>query len=438
MSIQRWKQACKILASDAKVAVLLSATLLGQSSPGFGAAQPSASPQSEVPQEGRHDTVIDRPGPPPVRLIAAAESHFGIRLFREMLQTDRDANVILSPSSIATALAMVRLGASGETLEQINNVLEERRFGPEDSERGHFGLRQSQLDFDPDVSLLATSSLWAQKGFRFSPRILTANRDFFGAELQIINLADPTTPSLINQWAKNATQGRIETIIDEKIDPNSVLVLLSAISFKGKWAQKFDRNRTHSGLFVTATKQRKTVAMMEQSGSYRHLANDDFEAVALSYGKGRMSLYLFLPRTDQSLAEFGKRLDPTRWDEWMSQFNEMDGVVTLPRFRLEGGTDLRQALTSLGMGIAFDPGRADFSSLFADSPQRPFLKKVEHKAVIEVDEAGTKATAATSATIGLEGARKFFRLIFNRPFFLALRDNENGDLVFLGFVADPD
>ena len=398
--------------------------------------QPSSGPRIVARKETDREP-IGRPGDSPVNRVAAANVRFGLGLLREIVQRDDKANVVISPSSISAALAMLRLGARGETRTRMGETLGDPTIEPDECGRGHEALRSSRAGFDSEVSLFSANSLWAQKGFQFSPGFLAANRAYFEARVQVVDLVAPETPALINQWAREETRGRIATAVDEKLDPDSILVLLSAVSFKGKWSHKFDRTKTRDGTFVTGAGQRRPVALMEQSGRYRHLKDEHFEAVSLPYGKGRMSLYLFLPEPDRNLSEFCQSLQATNWNAWLSNFSAMDGVVTLPQVRLQYGADLHKPLSALGMEIAFDPGHADFAPLLDVSPQRPFLKKVEHKAFLEIDEEGTEAAATTSATVGLEGMRKFFRLVFDRPFVLAIRDNENGDLLFLGYVANP-
>lgn len=111
----------------------------------------------------------------------------------------------------------------------------------------------------------------------------------------------------------------------------------------------------------------------------------------------------------------------------------------LPRFTLEYENSLNQALTDLGMGVAFQPGKADFSGMAAtDTAADIYISDVKHKTFVQVDEAGTEAAAVTSVEISVTSMPAYdFELKFDRPFFYAIQDSKTGAIVFMGTVFDP-
>jgi serpin B len=124
----------------------------------------------------------------------------------------------------------------------------------------------------------------------------------------------------------------------------------------------------------------------------------------------------------------------------MAQFEKSKGEIVMPRFRVEYEATLNEPLKNLGMRTAFDPQNADFSGMLQTS-LKPFISEVKHKAFAEVNEEGTEAAAATSTNIQVISAMipsKTFRMVVDRPFFFAIRDNSSGALFFLGSVVDPD
>jgi serpin B len=150
-------------------------------------------------------------------------------------------------------------------------------------------------------------------------------------------------------------------------------------------------------------------------------------------------MYLFLPAKDLSLVEFQKNLSAANWDSWMREFAETNGEIAVPRFSVEYEIELNDALKALGMGIAFDPDRADFSGIVKSS-ENAFISRIKHKTFAEVNEEGTEAAAATSVGIGLTSVmqpREPFRMIVDHPFFCAIRDNKTGTLLFMGSITDP-
>ncbi|MCY7279144.1 MAG: serpin family protein, partial [Phormidesmis sp. CAN_BIN44] len=222
-----------------------------------------------------------------------------------------------------------------------------------------------------------------------------------------------------------------------RIDADQVMFLINAIYFKGKWMNEFDKSQTTDQPFTLAGGRQKQHAMMSQRGDYRYTENQQFQAVSLPYGKGRTSLYVFLPKPNSNLADFQKTLTAENWQTWMKTFGKREGSIQLPRFKMEYETQLRKSLSALGMGIAFDPSKADFSNLSATSTR---IDEVKHKTFVEVNEEGTEAAAVTSTGIRATSAQMDvapFSMTVDRPFFCAIRDNKTGEILFMGAIVDP-
>jgi serpin B len=242
----------------------------------------------------------------------------------------------------------------------------------------------------------------------------------------------------INDWVKENTKG----LIPELFKPNDFnaqtrMAVVNTLYFKGKWKTPFNKEQTTEEVFHLSNGTTKRVPMMRQSGKFEYLRGEGFQAVALPYGEGELSFYLFLPDEGRSLEEFLKSLTPARWQEWLKGFKPMEGDVGLPRFRIETTAGLESPLKALGMTDAFDPERADFSGIAPLTDGRLFITKALQKAVVEVNEEGTKAAAATGVVVGITAYNpNRFTLIANRPFFFAIRHNATGALLFMGIVRD--
>ena len=126
-------------------------------------------------------------------------------------------------------------------------------------------------------------------------------------------------------------------------------------------------------------------------------------------------------------------------DDWTTSFNQTEGAVKLPRFKVEYEVSLNDALKTLGMGVAFDEGRADFSGMI-QSAERVYISRVKHKTFAEVNEEGTEAAAVTSTEMRATSAmrpRQPFQMVVDRPFFCAIRDDATGTVLFMGSIFDP-
>src|SRR5262249_10251970 len=183
-----------------------------------------------------------------------------------------------------------------------------------------------------------------------------------GAEISTLDLVEPQSLAKINGWVNTSTKGKIDRIIDQ-IDPDHVMFLINAVYFKGKWQQEFDKKFTQDEPFRLLDGRKKPVPMMSQRGEYRYIRGKKFQAVSLPYGKGGVSLYLFLPDRKSSLNDFMDDLSYQKWEEWMNSFQYTLGDVSIPRFKLDYDQTLNDSLRALGMKSAFAPDHADFSGM---------------------------------------------------------------------------
>ncbi len=369
--------------------------------------------------------------------LAAANNEFGFNLFHQLTRQDANKNVFCSPLSVATALAMAYNGAAGETQQTMARTLRFNGMSQAEINLASADLLKALKSSDPKVELAIANSIWARQGVKFKEDFLARNRQYFGAEVATLNFGDPQAVGRINGWVSANTKGKIPRIID-RISPQQVLFLINAVYFKGLWQQKFDPALTRNQPFHLRGGGQKPVPMMAQAGSYRYLRGDRFQAVSLPYGKGGASLYLFLPDQNSSLNDFLKTVNYQQWEQWLKSFRTTPGDLKLPRFKLDYERTLNDALKALGMESAFSAERANFSGM---SDRRDlFISEVKHKAVVEVNEEGTEAAAATSVGISVTSVQitpQRFTFIADRPFLLAIRDQQTGAILFMGVVMEP-
>jgi len=371
--------------------------------------------------------------------LAGANTRFGFKLYAELARQSAGKNIFISPASIGMCLAMAYNGAAGETAQAMARALEIQGIPMAELNQAYAESKTALENPDAKVQLEIANSLWARQGLAFKPDFLQRTKDFFSAEVTALNFDDPSAAATINRWVSEKTKDKINKIVD-RIDGNSILFLINAIYFKGTWTKEFDKAKTKEDNFTPATGGQKRVPMMSQSGSYKYFENADFQAVSLPYGGGRASMYIFLPAKGKGLSEFQKNLTAANWENWMNEFHQNDGDIALPRFRLEYEATLNDALKALGMGVAFDEGRANFSQMIQQSGQNVFISQVKHKTFVDVNEEGTEAAAVTSTEMRTTSAmrpRERFNMVVDRPFFCAIRDNQTGTVLFMGSIADP-
>jgi serine protease inhibitor len=392
----------------------------------------SALAQSGLPSSG---STLSKKSVTPDTKIVGANTKFGFKLFSEVLKTDsQKKNIFVSPSSVAIALAMTYNGASGSTQQAMAKALELQGMSLSEINSSNAALKELLENPDPKVQLTIANSLWANKNVTFQSEFLQKNRDYYKARVTNVDFRDRGTLGTINNWVNENTRGKINKIV-EKIDPDQMLFLINAIYFKGNWTNQFDKSQTAQYPFYLTSGTQKQLPMMLQKGDYRYYENEQFQAASLPYGNdGKISFYVFLPKQNSSLQGFYQNLNAENWEKWMAQFSKREGFIGLPRFKMDYDITLNNALTALGMGEAFSD-KADFSAMGKNFK----ISEVKHKTFVEVNEEGTEAAAATSVGIVTLSApvNEPFRMIVDRPFFCAIRDNRTGSLLFMGSIVEP-
>ena len=388
----------------------------------------------------------EQSGPPPLltglprslssaeqRMVSAGNS-FGFELFRAVQRTQPGENLFLSPTSASMALGMTLNRAAGTTLDSMRVALAMAGAPIGEINAGYRSLIDLLRGLDARVEFAIANSIWARQGMPFAPAFLDAGKTAFDAEIRAMDFAAPATLTTINQWVSDQTKARIPTIVDQ-IAPDDVMFLINAIYFKGSWRLSFDPAKTQDLPFHAADGTSRNVPTMRLDPEpLRHGSVEGHEVVELLYGNGAFVMTLVLPAAGRSLTDLTEGLDPGRWAEWTGALAEHKLGLTLPKFKLEYQRELKDDLSALGMRIAFDPDRADFSGMLGGPVAgNLYISKVIQKTFVEVNEEGTTAAAATSVGISVTSAP--LTIQFDRPFLFALRERHSGTILFLGQVA---
>lgn len=409
--------------------------------PAFSGCAPSASADVVRSSEPRETDVSVPPGE--LDTLVEGNSEFAFDLYRQL--SDESGNLFYSPYSVSLALAMTYAGARGETEERIVRAL-------------HFDLPQGQLhpafnQLDQELAsrgegaqgkddggfrLNIVNAIWGQKGYSFLANYLDTLARNYGAGLRVVDFANAPEQSreLINDWVEEQTEDRIQDLIPQgAIDTLTRLVLTNAIYFNAAWASQFEEDLTSPGIFHLRDGSEVEVPMMHQTDSFRYAKNANFEAVELPYDGHELSMVILMPPVGQFEA-FEDSLGSGTVAEAIDRLQTGQVALTMPKFRVESSFNLNDALSEMGMGVAFEPGAADFSGM--DGTRNLYITDVVHKAFVDVDEEGTEAAAATAVIVGLTSAPgEPVQVTIDRPFIFLIHDMETGTILFIGRVTDP-
>lgn len=367
--------------------------------------------------------------------VVQANSQFAFDIFKSVYSTDTDGNVFLSPVSISTALAMTWNGASGTTKKSMAEVLGFSKIEEVMVNNGFSYLVEMLNRADGGIKVSLANSIWIRDGFEALDSFKNTNSDYFAAEIRNLDFSDPGASDIINGWVKENTEDLIEKIVDDSIDPDTVMFLINTIYFKGSWQVEFDPDKTYNSDFMIDGKVVGNVDMMSKKGDAIYYDADNYKILSLPYGDGEMSMDLLLPDEDVNIADFINSFNLDKYNNALANLNENhDVVVAIPKFKTEYEVSLNDALTSLGMGEAFT-GAADLTGINENG--NLFISDVKHKSYIEVSEKGTEAAAVTSVEIKLTAVMDPIAFIADRPFIYTIRDDKTGSILFMGVFDTP-
>jgi serpin B len=367
---------------------------------------------------------------------------FAFDLYQVLKQTG--GNLFYSPYSISEALAMAYAGARGETekdmAEALNFTLSQARLHPafnsldlQLKQRRQGAAGKNGTGFKLDVA----NAIWGQKDYQFLAQYLDVLAQNYGAGLRIVDFIKQTEQSrvTINQWVSDQTQGKIKDLIPPgAISDMTRLVLTNAVYFNAAWQYPFNKEATSDGAFYLLDGSSVTAPMMKQTESFGYAEGANYEAVELPYSGQELSMVILLPKAGQFEA-FENSLDAELVKTIIGQLEMNEVSLTMPKFEYESSFGLKQALSTLGMGVAFTPD-ADFSGMNGD--HNLLIQDVLHKAFVSVDEAGTEAAAASGVIVGITAMpAQQAQVTINRPFLFLIRDIATGSIIFVGRVLNP-
>lgn len=371
--------------------------------------------------------------------LANASNEFGFELYRNLVTAED--NIMVSPTSVYTALAMTINGAGGETLEAMADVLGIESEKLDRFNQNNLARLYKLQEADPDVVINIANSLWMKEGEDFDPDFVDRNQRYYNASARALDFATEESVDVINSWVNDSTEGLIEDIVEYPIDPLTVLFLINAVYFQGDWTEPFDTELTSNDVFNGPDGEIQDVPFMNRRDEFDYLEKEGmYQAVRLPYGESeRLAMVVFLPTEDSSLMTFVQDLSTDNWNQWHQEFQIYEGNLRLPRFSMKYEETLNEVLKLMGMEVAFESDKADFYGMVArNEGPHLYISEVKHKSFIEVDEKGTEAAAATSVEIAVESARMdFFEMNVNRPFFFLIHDRETNEVLFTGSVVDP-
>jgi serpin B len=415
------------------------------------------------------------------RMLAAGYNASGEGLFKQF----PPGNVVLSPYSIGTAMAMALAGARGETEREMIAALKQRLSRPEvdvanaavlsilngydksavpptcpaemrvknrrcegspgANGRCQFpGQRDGELcvtapTYPPSAKLAVANALMLTRhGHLVTESYAALLNDKYAAEaFRNATLDD------VNGWVSRKTEGKIDKILD-RLEPDSAAVLLNAVYFKAKWAAVFSKSATKDEPFNLTPTQKVAVPTMRQVGTFSVVTRPGYRAIRLPYEVRALGMVIVLPDAVDGIDDVSRRIGAEELSQLLVALRSSESKridLAMPRFKTGFKAELVKLFQQAGMVRAFNLKEADFSGMTGRPPaETPFaIGQIVHRAVIDVMEDGTEAAAATAVEFTTTSARPANPEVFrvDRPFLFYIVDDATGAILFQGRVVDP-
>ena len=352
---------------------------------------------------------------------------FSLKLFNENFE---NKNILISPISIVSALGMVANGANGETLTEMEEVLNSDVQGLNDYLKAYTAYLPSSDKYK--VSL--ANSIWFKddKGLNVNRDFLQINKDYYDASVYKAAF-DTSTKDDINAWVKDKTNGMIETLLEEAPPKDAVMYLINALSFDAEWENIYENTQINEGEFTLENGEKQAVEFMSSS-EFSYLENETVTGFIKPYKDNKYAFVALLPKENISMVDLLKSIEAKDLISLIENKKGEEVYAKIPKFSMEFNTLLNETLQSLGILNAFDEKKADFTGLGKSANGNIYINRVIHKTKIDLDEKGTKAGAVTAVVVDTESApiEEAKKVILDRPFFYMIVDTEQNLPLFMG------
>ncbi|WP_185956549.1 serpin family protein [Changchengzhania lutea] len=367
------------------------------------------------------------------REVVAANNQFAFSLFKEISEAEAENNFMISPASASLALGMVYNGAAGETQQAFSDVFNYGNVTLEETNLINQNIINNLINTSSGTIFEIANSIWVNNTFPVKETFIETNKAYYFAEIQNKDFNDPETLETINNWVSNKTYGKIPKVLNE-ISPDAVLYAINALYFKSDWKYRFNQEDTKSLPFQLDDGTVKQVDMMSMEQDLEYFSNAVFSSVKIPYKNDKYSMTLMLPHTNKAVNDMIGTMNNENWKAWQGNYNVQGLKMTMPKFTFSYEKLFNDALTNLGLGIAFT-GSANFSGLSDMGTQISFVLQ---KTFIDVNETGTEAAAVTVVGIEVTSTNGPKQFLLDRPFVFVITEKETGSICFMGKVAIPE
>ncbi|KAM5129331.1 serine protease inhibitor A6-like [Mantella aurantiaca] len=375
-----------------------------------------------------------------LRETVKGNTEFAINFFKHVTSVssnDKNSppkNVVLSPISISSAFSMLSLGARSKTHQEIWEGLSLNNTHCKEEEVHQANSNLLQVVNEPKRGLQVNigNAIFLDNKVTLLKSFEDDAQHHYHAEIMQVDFLQSTeVENKINEYVKNKTEGKIEKLI-EGLSEDSKMVLVNYVLFKGEWQRSFLSKFTRAGKFFVDANTTVDVQMMQTAGVYNNYYDNTLpcKVIELPY-KVNASMIIVIAKPGK-IHEVEQGLSAETIQRWRTLFMPRFVHLLLPKYSISSTIDLRKELYAFGIKTAFT-GSANFSGITHDFALK--VEKAVHKAVIEVDEKGTVAAAATAVVVA--PLSRSPTIIVNNPFITIIFEKNTNSILFMATVMNP-
>lgn len=362
-------------------------------------------------------------------------NRFAIDFYRKVVTTSK-GNVFFSPVSLSCAMSMAYAGTKNETEKQIsavfhfpaNNTGFHKKMG---------SLSRNLKSKNKGVEINMVNRLWLENTFNIRRSYSKLMKSAYKSPISMVDFISKYEQSRlqINDYILKQTHEKIKDILPpNSVDNQTRLIITNAIYFKGQWEMQFDKKRTRENEFYTSPDTKVRCQMMGIKDKFNYYEDQKIKAVELFYADERYSLMILLPLESVVVSEVEKEITTERIKKITGAMNREEVIISIPKFRISAGYQLRKMLSEMGMPVAFSLN-ADLSGINGKNDLK--ITDVFHQAFVEVNEEGTEAAAATAVVVGIKSISLSKEFNANRPFIFFIMDKKTDAILFMGKLSNP-
>lgn len=357
---------------------------------------------------------------------SSTNSSFDYSLIKET-NKNKSSNYLISPYSIKTVLSIIKDGADNSSLKELNDVM------------GNF--RRANIiskNVIGDANLLLINKEYKDE---INKNYVNKIKKSYDAEIKYSNI----TPNNINKWVDNKTNHMIPTLVDS-VNPETIMAIINAISMKASWDSEFDCKNTHISEFNTIDGSIINTIMMV-SNDAQYIENDTAKGIIKKYktykndDHKKVNLEFVAIMPNDGIDSYIENFNNEEFRNLLStkdKYKNEDVSLKLPRFKYNYNfNNLMNVLINMGIKSIFNEKTADLSKMTESNSKDLYIGSIKQKSYIEVNEKGTKASAATIATVDKYAANVPIDIEFDKPFIYIIKQSNSDDILFFGVVYTP-